>query len=328
MTDIHQHISTDNQVAVYSYNKHFDSLISIQSKELKIVDSLVTSIHKNESEKFLHKFTYDTVFTVVITISIFLIGIVVDRLIKYYDKCIQSKKLNKYFKYYVDKIADKIAPRLSEIYKKAYTENNIDTGIPTSSPRILTGHFERIKNIDDKELFNSINQPEELSTILNSIDFINKLTIEVDTYHSMVRQQSDEIRRHLETKVTLYFTKLSEYLEHFHNDHVQYPHRDEFYGLVDSSILLYYDQIAKSRQLKKMYKKIVRPIQEMVVSTNIFRLDTKAKEIAEIGKDISLDYDKLHRLTTEIRLEYRKFHFTVDSSRKKIIEERTKINWR
>lgn len=325
MTDTLQHNSIEIQVAAFSLEKRFDSIISIQSKELKTLDSLVATLQQNDGEKFLNKFTYDTVFTVLVTISIFFIGIVVDRIIKYYDKCVQAKDLNKYFKYYLDKIADKITPRLIELYRKTYTETNIDTGISTNSPRVLTGHFERIKNIDNKELFNSINQSEELSSILSSVDFINKLTIEVEDYHSMVRKEDDIMRKELDLKMSHYFSKLAEYIEHLNLNNPQYQHRDEFRELVNNSILLYYQQIAKTRQFKRTYKQIIRSIQNKVVETNIFRVDPKAKEIAEIGKDVSYRYYKLKRVTTEFRIQYRAFNRALNDTLIKLREERDKI---
>ncbi len=143
-----------------------------------INETIARSIHSDN--KFLNMFSYDTVFTVFVTIFIFIIGIIIDRLLKYCDKKNREKELIAYFKIYLTRIAEKTSLKLIELYRKYYRTTNIDSGIPLTAPKILTGDFQRIRNITDKELHRSIykNLPkskekvEVLPKILNCIDFI------------------------------------------------------------------------------------------------------------------------------------------------------------
>ena len=90
---------------------------------------------------------------------------------------------------------------------------------------------------------------------------------------------------------------------------------------------MYHKQKTPKMGLIKIYKTIVRPIQNQVIVTNIFRADKLGKEIAELGKDISVQYGYLKKLTIEFRLDYRKFSVMVKESQDRLVEARGKIKW-
>ncbi len=293
---------------------------------VKSIDGLNATISKNSKEdKVLNHFTYDTVFTVVITLSIFILGILIDRIIKRYESFHKRRKLKIYFKYYLDKIIDRYSLRLAEIYKKTYQMTNINTGFSLTPPKILTGDFKRIDNIDDHELFHAINRPDSISAILSHLDYIEKLTFEIENFHIKIRAESDELRKPMQVNLNEYFNLLAKYVEHVRVNNPQYEHRDEFRNLVNNSILSQ-QQISRV-DLKTVYRKIVRPIQKKVVETNIFRLDPIGKEIADMGKVISLEYNYLKSITTTFRLEYRRFYLAILDSQKFLDVERSKIRW-
>ncbi len=299
---------------------------SKSSSVVKSLDTLNATISKNSKEdKVLNHFTYDTIFTVVITLSIFVLGIIIDRFIKRYESFRKRQKLKIYFKYYLDKIIDRYSLRLAEIYKKTYQTTNINTGFSITPPKILTGDFKRIENIDDHELFHAIKQPNSISAILSHLDFIEKITFEIENFHIKIRAESDELRKPMQGNVNEYFNLLAKYVEHVRVNNPQYEHRDEFRTLVNDSILSQ-QQISRA-DLKTVYRKIVRPIQKKVVETNIFRLDSIGKEIADMGKIISMEYNYLKSITTTFRLEYRRFYLAILDSHMFLDKERSKIKW-
>lgn len=320
--------------------KHFDTLItnslapldSISLNQMKMIKSLdslnATTLKVSNEDKLLNKFSYDTVFTVAVTLSIFALGIFIDRIIKYCDRKIREKKLQRYFKHYLDKITDRTCEKLADIYRETYLTCDIDAGIPTTSPKILTGDFQRIRNINDMELFNTFSLPEELSTILSNIDFIEKLVDEVDKNHYRIRKASDEIRNPMQNNLNKYFKLLGEYVEHVRVNNPQYVNRDAFRDLVNERILFYYQHLRRTRQIKRVYREIVRRIQIRVVDTNIFRMDPVAREIADLGQQISYDYHYLKRIQMDFRLDYRRFHNHVVECQNNIKVERQKIAWR
>lgn len=272
-------------------------------------------------------FTYDTVFTVIVTLFVFISGILLDKLVKHLDKRKKQKELRHYFKHFLDKLKDKICPKLIKMYSHVYQTYGINEGIPSAPPKILTSDFIRIRNIQDKDLFHAFKDKESLSTILSNLDFIELMINEIDNFHKRIRKESDDLRKPLQDKFNKYFETLANYVEHVTKNNPQYPSRDAFRDLVNNSITMFHQQKDFKQQLTKVYKTIIRPIQEQVVQTNIFRSDPIGFEIAELGRDISIQYNYLKRMTIEFRLDYRKFSRQVKEVQDRLIEASQKINW-
>lgn len=295
---------------------------------LIIIDTLATNIEKIETQDKLWGFvSYDTIFTVLITLFVFISGILIDRFVKYRDKKTSEKELRYYFKHFLDKVIDKTCPKLIKNYKEVYQNHDINVGILHAPPKILTSDFTRIRNIQDKELFNAFLEKKSYSQILSYLDFVELIINEIDFYHKKIRKESDDLRRPLQEKLNEYMDILASYPDHVRENNPQYPNRDEFKDLVSDSIFMFHDEQGLKNQISNIYKKIIRPIQEKVVQTNIFRLDPIGFKIAELGKDISIQYNYIKRLTVVFRLEYRRFSRKVEKTQEKLIEERKKINW-
>lgn len=321
---------TSDTLIINSHNKiQIDSIgeyLKNQSESIKKIAEVIDKI--STQDKFLDLVSYDTVFTVTVTLSIFVLGILINRLLKYIDKKKKERKLRKYFKFYIDRITDKMCSKLSEMYRKFYQDINIDSGIPFTPPKILTGDFERMHNIEDKTLFSAIAEKESFSKLQSNIDFVEKLISEIDKSHEHSRKESELLRTPLQEMINDYFDLLSHFVEHIRINQPQYPHCNEFRDLVNNSIIKYHKEFAKTRQLKRLHREIIRPIQEEVVTTNIFRVDLMGFEIADLGKKISNKYSYLKRLTIDFKLGYRKFHKDIDNAQTELKIERSKINWR
>lgn len=284
-------------------------------------------ISNASDDKMWGLITYDTIFTVFITLFVFTTGILIDRLIKYYEKKKEKKELRYYFKHFLDIITDKTCPQLIEMYAKVYYTNGINEGIPTTPPKILTDNFTRIRKIHDKELFNAFKDKDSFSKILSNIDFLELIIGEIDSFNKQIRSESDEIKKPLQEDINKYFDILGKYVEHIRVNNPQYDGVTDFHNLVNNSILIYHKQPEMKVKLTEVYKKIIRPIQEQVVQTNIFRSDPLGYEIAELGKSISLRYSYLKRMTIEFRLAYRQFSRHVKDRQDALIKARQKINW-
>lgn len=307
----------------------YDSLMEMNSSQQSVISDLGKTIHQiTLEEKLFGLFTYDTVFIVTVTLSIFILGIALDRYIKRYERNEERKGLRIYFKTYLDKIIDSTCDKLSQLYKEFYQTIDIDSGIPTTPPKILTGDFDRLKRIEDDQLFHAIKEKSSLSKLLSNIDFAEKLIPEIDRYHAHCRKESEQLRNPLQELINKYIDLLSDYVEHVRLTNPNYPHCTEFRNLVNDSILRYHQELSRTRQLKKFYREILRPIQEKVVETNIFRVDQKAFQIADLGKRISYQYNYLKRLVIEFKLDYRKFYKYVTDTKNNLNIERENITWR
>lgn len=296
--------------------------ILIKSIELKKLNSnfhnLNTEIHKKNNTvepKFMGA-TYDTVFTVTVTLGVFIIGILIDRFFKNKQENEENRDLKTYFFNQLGDIKELVVPNLIKGYKDYYQENiGIDDGIPATAPIILTNSFERLLKMESDKLFKSFNsfEKENFNKYFNEIDFLSNLRKEVEKYHSIVLKRS-EISRNLVVELHNSFHKcVIAFLE---NQMINNPNYEtnSSYILINNRLSFYNRELAGKRNLKKYYNEFVRPIQIEVTETNLFREDLIAREIAENGKMLSNKYNELRRIITEVRLQYRIFMFQIIKS--------------
>jgi hypothetical protein len=314
---------------IYSKELWADSINSTlkkQDESLQRINETISKSAKTE-DKFLNKVTYNTVFTVCVTLFIFTIGIIIDRILKSYDKRKNEKELKAYFKVYLTRISEKTSLSLIQLYRKYYRATNIDTGIPLTAPKILTDDFQRIRNITDKELHKAINDEEVLPKILNCVDFIEKITIEIDYYHKHAIEVSSRNRGELQVLIEQYLDVLAKYYEHVRLNNPTYPYVQFFQNLINQLLIKYHTEKEYKAKVSLFYRNIVRPIQREVVLKQIFRADPIGYEISDIGKRVSYKYNELRRKEIEFRIQYRDFSNKIESAREILLIEIKKVKW-
>lgn len=273
-------------------------------------NELKSSTVKVLNEKTNSMVSNDTIFTVLVTLSVFITGIIIDRLIKSYEKGKNKKRIRKHFVYYKNRISNDLLPRLVEGYKKFYQIISIDAGILKTPPKFLTEDFKRFINLDTKELLFAFNYNKNISEILSLVDYVENLTIANEKYHDSILLTSNDIRTTLSKQVEDYFYLLAEYTEI--EKQSAYYSNDPAWQLINSSIFLYYDEYAGKRTLTKFYKNILRPIQETLIKLKYHKTKPIANKITELGKAISLRYNDLRILTIEVKCEYRFYYKSLD----------------
>lgn len=303
-----------------------DSII-IKSSDLKELNTQFKEIkhdinnHLNKEKETFFGASYDTVFTVVFTILIFTIGIIIDRWLKKNQEKKELKGIKTYFLNQIQDIKLNILPFLSDAYKKFYQEIiSIDKGIPTSPPKLLTNSYKRLLNLETTQLFNSIEDKSDYNTYFGEIDFLDRFTNELNDYHSIVLKRSEIIRNKISILDADYMDLLALFTEFEKNNNQDFDKKNSHYHYIGSFVSLYHSEINGQRNLKKYYKEIIRPVQNYVVSTNLFRTHPIGSKISEKGKSISKHYNELRLLVVEVRLEYRKFKKYIDNSLEKLNE--------
>jgi hypothetical protein len=304
----------------------------------KSIDSLAYQIHKdfkyysaikqtNSKESLIKGVSNDTVFTVFTTLFVFIIGVAINEIIKKVERLSERKKIRKYFKYHVDKIASTFSAKLIEAYKDYYQNASVDNGISRNPPKVLSNDFERIRKIESKELFHSIEQKTELSKILGQIDYFDKIMSEVNTFHEKAIIASDELRVKLSDQVNDYLNIMAEFTEYERNLNPTSFSTEPHYKYFNESILFFYHEIAGKRAITSLYRKIIRPNQQYLVKNELFRTHSIGRKLTEQGKDLSYTFNELKRMTVEVRLQYREFVVALEDSRRDLNENIRKIKW-
>ncbi|MBP7510824.1 MAG: hypothetical protein KA981_02780 [Bacteroidia bacterium] len=325
---------TDSSLKINPPIKIFDELNVSNSKvyntiQLELPDSLKAKLFEvlNTYTKSDNGISEDTIFTVIVTLTIFLLGIIIDRFLKWFNEKGDQKKLRKYFKHYLDFIIDKSCPRLEEAYKKIYQNTTVDNGIPVTPPKILTNDFQRINRIQDKDLFYAISSEKMLAKLRSNLDVIEGITSEIEVYHRFVRKESDKAGDKLTSTIATYILTVVNYVEYLDMHQPQFDRRTEVRELLNNSLLKLYKDKTIQNKVSAAYLKVIRPNQRFLVDNQIYIDNQEARKIIEIGKDVQRDYLAFKSITIQYKMEYRKFCRAIGISYRKLAQARSEVNW-
>lgn len=311
----------DNSQLIYQ----LDSLRNDNITELKELRETILIANKKDS--FTKYISNEALFTTFTTILVFTLGILINILIKRCERNKLKRKTRIFVKHHLDKITSNFATRLESSYTKFSNDTTIDTGISLTPPKILSNDFQRILNIDTKELFNAIANKEAISNVISQIEFMNNLVSEVQYYHANALKRSNQFREKLNHELSQYLDSVAEFIEYERLNTPNYENNDS-YKLINESISLYYNEMAGKRTLERFYNEILRPIQQHLVDTDLFRTHEVGKVIASKGKNLSHLFNDLFRHNDEFKEQYKEFAEYIKNSNERLEKEIKKINWR
>lgn len=295
---------------IYIQNRSLDSLN-------KNIDNLHTDIHlhlNKKEDRFLGA-TYDTVFTVLITLFVFVAGIIIDRYLKSIQEKKEEKDLRKYFFNQIKEIIELIGPSLTRAYKAYYqNEIGIDQGIPATPPKVLANNFDRLHKIESVKLYSAFSESEKkkFNKYFVNIDFIANLLKEIDSFHSLILTRSEYIRRQINISQLEFHNRTVEFVETIKVQDPNYQENDDFIFLHEK-LMLFKNEVDGKRELKLFHDEILLPIIAYMKQNNLRDIEIGAY-VYNSGKEIISAYHNLKFLITEVKLEYRKFYIKINES--------------
>jgi len=302
-----------------------DSFRLQSEKGLKELNHTIQVAHAKDN--YFDNVSNDALFTTITTILVFSLGVLINVLIKWIEKTRHKRSIRVFVKQHLDKIVDSFSKNLQEAYSKIANNTTIDTGITLTPPKILSNDFQRILHVDSKELFSSIKKKKELSNVVSQIDFLSNLIPEVQEYHANALAGSNRFREKLNFDLNKYMDSLDNFVD-FEKENTRDYEKKEPYKTINDSIIKFYREISGKRELQKFYDEILRPNQEYLVISNLFRTHEIGKLIANQGKDLSHLFNDLLNLTSEFKAQYGEFSGLIKDSTTSLKENMDKINWR
>jgi len=282
--------------------------------EIQVINENLEQLH---ADKIWGKVGYDTLFTVSATLFVFIVGFLIDRIIKKIGQKNKEKKIRKYFSNNVIKFSKNLLTPLISEYRKFYLEHDIDTGIPLTPPRVLTGEIARISEIDFKEIMESFDYNEEIFKTKQYVEFTGGIINDVEKYHNIVLDKSNIKRDNLQALLEEYIKLMASFLEDEKRRNTDYESFD-LWNLINEKLYFFHTIKSVHKRLSIFYHEVLRPIQKFLVVTNYFRTHEQAGELAELGRVLSARYYEVRFLTAEVRCEYKKFHHSLNSISEKI----------
>lgn len=269
---------------------------------------------QNKDNSFV---TSDTVFTVFITILIFIIGVVISRIEKWYDKKKKEKERIGFFNYHIERANQKMVLNLKDVYLGYSKRVTLENGITSTPPKVISSDFQRILNTNYEDLFEAYTNKEVFSKILSLIEYIDKVQKNVEFFHEKVYADTGLLGDKLNILTDEYMSLLAKYLnyESENNNH----HKDsETYKLVSSSVELYYKSLVNTRQISVFYTDVLRAIQDHIVQTDEYKNHIILKDVAESGRKLSHLINTLKSKMKEIQEEYEHFSEYMDYANKNL----------
>jgi uncharacterized membrane-anchored protein YhcB (DUF1043 family) len=107
-----------------------------------------------------------------------------------------------------------------------------------------------------------------------------------------------------------------------------YPGKDEFLLVATQAFHLHITEVVKTNKISRLREEVIKPVQTKIISTKLWNLEAKGQELARLGKELLVDFNRLDNLTKAFRSEYACFYKRMRDSKNTLIEERAKIKWR
>jgi len=294
-------------------------LCSVQTEQINELKKIRIEIEKGNSDRLLNIVDNDTVFTVGATLFVFFVGILVQWLYNLHKECIEEDKIRTYLLFNLSRIIDGYSTKLTNGYKQFYQHNDINSGFPITPPKVLSGMLNRISEINSDKLFNAYNEEskrEAVSKVRDVIDSIRILEKHIESYHKDLLVKSGILRDELDTLSERYI----EVLAHFSDELKQNPNHenDQTFIVLGSCVKLFYKDLVGKRSIKRYYREVIRPVQNELVRTGLYKSNNKALELASLGRTLSHKYNELKLLTVEARLEYRSYSGIMENATKSL----------
>ena len=301
----------------------YPDTVNVKSADLKQLNNsiedlrqeIITEISKKEPKLLGAK--YDTVFTVLVTLLIFILGIIIDRIIKRKQEKKELEELRSYFLNQISELNTQIGPALVRGYNDYYRKTiSIDKGIPTTPPKMLMNNFDRLLHMESDRLFKSFpkDSKDKFNKYFSKIDFISNLLREVDSFHDVVLHRSEQIRNNIVALDFAYIKSLAEFTEFEKYNTINYE-QTRNYRFIAEKLQLYHRNYAGKRKLSEYYIEIIRSIQSYIVrETDLHTSHPVGEKIADLGKQFSHNYNDLRLLTIEVRLQYREFAVKINKA--------------
>jgi len=301
-----------------------DSLdVNLQKGLSNIETAIVVS---NTKEDFLPFISNDALFSTLITIFIFTLGIIINHLIKRREKRKSHSEMRSYIDHHINEILKTYTPTLKKAYTDLSEDTSIDSGIPMTPPKLLSNDFQRILNVNIEELHKAVSNKKALSDLISQVEFLNRLLDEVQYYHERVLEDTKQHRSQLESDIYQYIELLAEFVD-FENNANQENEPSEAYNVINGAILKYYTEIAGQRELQKLYDEIIRANQDFLVRSELYKSHTIGQKIAKLGKKLSHDFNTLLGITNEFKEQYKTFSDLVGKSETSIKKKTEEIKW-
>lgn len=266
------------------------------------------------TEKYLFGvISYNTLFTVIITIFVFFLGVLFQKRLESYKRKINLKSLKENFLYLVRVLPDRYIIPHKEQLRSFYLNSNINTGVTITPPITISGDLKRLSEFSSNDLFAAFRTltknefEKDLLNILSQIDYLIEQTNIIEKYHNAILLSNNELRNEIQNLIEEYLDLIANSIRDIKKVNEHYE-KNSFWVYINDMLINYYNAPSRNNTISYLYKHLLRPLQDELVSKGYDRQIKEAEQISQLGKKITTRRFYLRHQTISIRLQYRQFY--------------------
>ncbi len=294
---------------VHSDSVHLKILKESQSDSILMQNKDFSPIVENDR---IWGVTKDTIFTTLITILIFALGLLFQQL---YQKRKEKQRLvdvKIYFDSLLDNVIHEFLPNQIKLFDQFYKEININTGIPITYNKVDDSNLRRILQVNQNDIFNIVrkNKPADVyikkyKMVISRLDFINSVLNLTKEFHQYILSDSKVSRETLQELVEDYLNLLTDYLGDAKKKEIHSHINDPMWNFINTEVFLFYEK--NNKTIEDFYNHLLRPIQVELITKHYHLNDDYADKIIHLGKTITTKRFHLRYSTVEVKLQFRTF---------------------
>ena len=297
--------------------------ICAQIEEQTVVLNHAITEFKN-SDNYFDFISNDTLFTTIITISIFSIGILINSCVKKMEIRKRNNNIKKFIKKHLDEIVNYDFKEIIKEFRQ-YSELLSDNEeLISYPPNIETSNIEKIMSLNVLELFDSVKEKDQILNIGNDINFLYKIF-----------NDSKKYRVEIIKTIDFQHEKMVDCLHNFTNSLLDFSNLDgefsteeiRFKDIINDYLENHFANLPRSVSLKEMNNVIVSPIKEFILQNQSLRRKREIKTISDTTDNLLMLFNKNKSIAEEIKNKYSGFSEDIDEIIDNLNLEILKINW-
>lgn len=284
-----------------------------------------TISESNVNDNYFKFISNDTLFTTILTISIFSIGLLINWITKKLEQNKHNRNISRFTKINLDEIVNHDFKQLAKEYLD-YSDSIIpDENLPKLPPKIETSNIENIINLNSLEVYTSLSRNLNILNILNFADFLCKLLYESKEYRNRIIEKIEIQEERLEE----HLNSFTNYLTIFCNiQNLTLKNEKKLQELSNILLEKQFSNLPRNITLTLYIEEYVNPIKDFIKKHKSIKRNYDIKNVSD-------KIDSLHRLLSKnksIAINVKEIYSGYSKQIIEIIDniklEMSKINWR
>lgn len=302
-----------------------DSNLFVKEINLQTKSIVSAIVETNKHHNLFSFISNDTLFTIIITISIFALGLLINWQVRKWETKRNRNIIKRFIKKHLDAIIDNDFKEIALEFEKYSESIEPSITIPSTPPKIETTNIERLRTISSKEIYSSLEEKSESLNIQIDIDFLYKIFEESKKTHLIFSEKKDN----LSEKQLICLNNYTDSLVNFSNSvNLISDTEKDLQKRVEETLKTLFTDLPKQISMNKFNAETIEPFNELIFTDFYLRKNLDIKRILDSGQDLKRVFNLIEAFAVETKDKYKDFADDINKYLTHLESEIAKINWR